>query len=573
MHLGATHLGAPHLALESFGPAEPAADRLARIIDRPLTLLIELDGYERADIERARVGSHFPHLEYPHLGYTGGVSTVAANTLKLANRPWLARPDDKARPNQFYRPRIKRTVSLERSMPLSPEEEPRSELQIGAIPVNVAEDAALQEKVTRYSYAGRAARAYIGPADGDFRDDFVKLFGAAITSPARWRSRTVAEYEVADNQYLLAQRAQRVFSGRGGLTGHPTVKGRFQPLSFGYCFNIPGQLIDPDKRIWWLHARASKAVPAARDRGVALTPGALYPSYEALYDATDIAPGSYGLFLGAANLPTLARLGAPPADAGSVRFDIEGDQHPSEGYTNQIGLILYRIYRDFGYVPVHKMVAASFAGLSPHEAGWYLGSDAQPTLEDIADQVLRSVYAWQRTSDSLRFRVARIRRLTEMTPVLTLRTQDVTRWSGPDALTPRWSQPVGYARNWGPLTEADIAGSVSDDMAALLVGEYQTAGLPRGFVLSRHANAVAGEPVVSPFRTREGAQEISDTILDIHDGEKYLDEIEVAGTAFQAAPGTAIAFDYAGGGRAPRTVVVVSQRIEIGGRNRLVVFG
>jgi hypothetical protein len=573
MDLGHTELGAPELDIEILRLPEDLLLKLGRVIDRPLTLIIEIDSVLRSEFADSRIDSDFPELEYAELDYAGGlIGSGKPPPITVANRPWLGRPSDSARPHVYYEPRIKKGVTLQRSLPLSPEEPRRSELQIGAIPINVAGDIALAEMITRRNFSGRQTRAYLGPADGDFRE-YVKIFGVS-NRRWRWTSRNVAELDVADIQYKLAQKVQRLFTGRGGINGDPTIKGIPQPQCFGRLFNVPGQRLSQDTRYWWLHPRQIQSVIECRDMGIPLVFMGAFPSFDALRAAT-LNPGEWAVTLGTLSQPALVRLESEPADSSSIRFDVMGDVHPEDGYTEEIGEILLRLYRDFGYIGQSSIDAASFLSLPPDRAGWYLGTDAQPTVEEISDAILRGIYAWSTTSDRLQFQARSIQHPADGVDQFTLRREDIIKWDAPVSLTSRYAQPVLFKRNWGLLTQAQVADDVTDEFASELTdlnGGHIT-NKPRGFVLERDDQAIAGETLISPFYDQAPAAALSELILDIHDGQGLIDQVDIGTPAYALSIGKCGRFVFDAGDRGTRAVMIINQRLDIGGRNSLALFG
>lgn len=581
MLLGHTLAGAPILDIEEIAPG-PTLARLARGTSQKLTFLLEIDGAVKADPDEAEVRGDFGILEMPILGYEGGIGTLAPPvTLRLATRPWVGRDDDRERKNVDYVPAIKRGVTWESTLPLSPTEPRRSSLKVADIPLAAApeEPSGLADKIATLAWTGRASRGYLGRAEDPF-DQFIKIFGAT-NQGFTWDGRSAPRLHLADADYLFRSPFQRVFSGRGGLFGDPALKDKSQPLCFGRLFNVPGALLNAERQIFWLHQRRIGGLLDARVRGLSFMTGAVqFATSNELWDA-EIPEGRIGYFLGAPNLPAQVRFGgALSADEiNTVRFDVDGDRRNFGGYSSAIDDILVALNTDFGNVPERRLRPDTLSLFSANPAGWYFGVDDMPTLEEANDQILGGLYGWISTGVDLKIAVAPVMVPEEIDESgdLRLGREDVIRFSTPQIPTPLFRQAVAFRKNWAPLSQDQVSSDIWEDNPILgrqIIAEQQEVTVEQGFVTLRTGGAAQmGGLLVSPYWDAQPARRIASRILKMFNGERSLVQVDVAGFGFQAEPGTCVSFDYDVAGLSERRYLVVNQRIELGQRNTLLLYG
>lgn len=178
---------------------------------------------------------------------------------------------------------------------------------------------------------------------------------------------------------------RNVYAGTGSSEGGADLEGVRKTLRFGRLFNVSPTLVDAATLLYQVHDGSVEAIPAVRDRGVALTAAGDQGDLAALQAWTSVA-GQY-----ATSLETgFFRLGAPPS--GQVTADVDGDN--TSGFVAEPRGIARRILRRYGPLADSEIDLSSFLAFPPRGVSGYELGDADVSVLRALEEILHPVDGW-----------------------------------------------------------------------------------------------------------------------------------------------------------------------------------
>lgn len=265
------------------------------------------------------------------------------------------------------------------------------------------------------------------------------------------------------------------YAGTGGVEGDSDLAGQMKPIGFGVVFNATPKLISAARLIHQVSCTSVLAIDAVKDGGVALSSIGDFATYAAL-DAATINPGEYATCLAEG----LFRLGGKPEKICTV--DFRGDNDAIAGgpaYPHTRAQIVRRIACGRGSVRLTDpgdIDTAAFEALEvwqPATLGYYW-TEAITKAEAIAE-VMAGCAGWWTVRLNGRLAVGQLEDPALAVPDFTLSypSDDDTAESRvdapevPDYAPPRKTTVMGFARNYTPMTDDQIAGAAAADAVVL----------------------------------------------------------------------------------------------------------
>ena len=285
---------------------------------------------------------------------------------------------------------------------------------------------------------------------------------------------------VRDSGHKLDVPIQTTFyAGSGGAEGGSDLAGRPKPLAFGYVWNVePVYLgVIGGKHTYQVHDGEIEDVPAARDRGVALTkvvgtPGSGQYSIDT----------STGILTIGGNLPE------------QLTCDVEGAHDADGNFPVTTAAICRLILDDYTSLSNTELDGDAFtllAGDEPGEIGIWI-PDVR-AVRDVVGELLTGIAAWGGFNRSGRFTVGRL-----TTPGGAIRAVlnsgniiregdriQLERLPLPELLDPAvWRVAVGWRRNY--TVQTDIASGAAEADAKFAAQEYRLAASADATVQLKH---------------------------------------------------------------------------------------
>lgn len=333
-------------------------------------------------------------------------------------------------------------------------------------------------------WSGRPITLFRG-TPGAARSSFVQVFQGAVDGLTPDEQRV--SLRLRTREALLDRPLQSLlYAGTGGKEGGADLVGKRKPLAYGRNFNVPAVLVDAPNLVFQVHDGETEDVLAVRDRGIAITIDADYPTYGDLLLAS-IGSGECATCLAEG----LVRLGA--ANAGTVTVDVWGDA--TGGYVETAAGIVRRIVTTrldtVNMVDPDDLDTAAFTQLDLDQAaplGFWDGPDSGLTVGQALDAIMSSVGGWWTFTLPGLLTVA-ILKAPSGPPDAVLERDDIVL--GP-ALSmvggvPSSRRLVGYQRAWA--VQQDLASGVSPADQQLYGSEYRLATVSDAAVLAKHRNA------------------------------------------------------------------------------------
>ncbi len=377
-------------------------------------------------------------------------------------------------PNAWYQPRIKRAANYGRSIRGAGGRATAA----GGEMVLIDTDGGLDGLTD--ATAGRLVQIRRLNQDRTLAGSTLILTGIALQPE---RGLTTVTLKLRDMAAALAE-TQVQEATYGGTTtdgtlqnadGRPSdIGGRVKPLCYGACYSVAPAPVDVYHLMYQVHDGPVAAIPVVRDRGVALTPAADYPTMAALYAATtgeagsgaDIERGRYGTCLAAG----LFKLGGMPF--GAITADVLSGLAPAD---RTAAAVMRTLVEGAGHA-VDGDALAALAASVPAEIGLYL--DRETTIAAALDMVAESIGAWWAFDRAGVWTCGRLDRPAEdAVPVAEFGVgeifrKDLSRSTGDH---PVKTIKLRYAPYWSALTESDIAGDVDASLRAELIEPWRTA--------------------------------------------------------------------------------------------------
>lgn len=242
------------------------------------------------------------------------------------------------------------------------------------------------------------------------------------------------------------------YAGTGDLEGDAELAGRWKPMTWGRVFNLEPIPLVAAKLIYQYHSGPVGGPIGVYDGGAPLTLLRNFANYTRFINA-QIPPGRYATM----NSQGLIRLGAP---VGSV-LTVSADGH-KEGVTvlRTFGQILSEVV---SYNTTLTLDGSSTPGTQ--NLGYYYDGKAELQVVDFLDELAKSSLSYYYVheiwpSPGLFLYSAVFD--TGGTPVRSYNQSKIFNISPNQVDFPLKRLTFEYARNWRPLAESEVLGSVSE---------------------------------------------------------------------------------------------------------------
>lgn len=321
-----------------------------------------------------------------------------------------------------------------------------------------------------YAYDDRALILRYGTPTGAYPGGLSTLFnGTALQALFSWDKITIS---LRDMQALVANKPMQsttyagTNSGTTGFEGLPgDIKGKFKPVLYGQCFNIPTPVVNSSSLSYQISEKPITSVDAVYDKGAALTAGTARATLAALAAGAPAA-SHYDYYLGTAGVDgAYLKLGSTPAgqitcDAtqGAAAGDRTVAQIMRAIFTGPGGLI------DYG-VTGAQLDSTSFTALDSANSavvGIWVDTAGQK-VGNALDELARSIGAYWTQSRAGLIKVGRLT-LPNTAPVISIQSYEIedvierVESGDPGAVIPVWRVQVDYKKNYQVQTQTDLAG-------------------------------------------------------------------------------------------------------------------
>jgi len=326
---------------------------------------------------------------------------------------------------------------------------------------------------------------------------FTTILRGSMTQPEV--SATRVRIPVRDRQYLIPKESNLTrYAGTNvlpaGVEGVEDLAGLPKPQLWGKVYNVTPVLVNSSRLIFQVKNGAISDVPAAYDRGSALTKGANYSS-QADMETNAPSAGNYRVWPAGG----MFRLGS--SLTGLLTCDVTEGATAADRTAAQV---FKALLTTLGGVSVSDISASDLTDLdaaNSAEIGVYasvaLEKDEQGNLDPepirtLLDYVARSVGAWWATDISGLFRIKRLE-APSGSPVVDLSADNVIAFDrvatqDPGNGIPAYRALVRCVPNWTPQT-SDLASGVTAARRGILAQPYQTATATDTATLTKHPNA------------------------------------------------------------------------------------
>lgn len=241
------------------------------------------------------------------------------------------------------------------------------------------------------------------------------------------------------------------YDGTGGLNGEPADKGSYIPAGWGRVLLAPAQFIDRANLVMRFDRGPAAQVDAVRQRGILIPIAADLPDLAAL-NAAVIPPGECVT----CRALGLVRFRFTPGEP--VTVDYRGST--SGGYVERLPEIATRVAAEAGL----SVDAASVSALSasiPQPGGLIASGPMTPA------QAFDLLLAGVRGAWAIRWDGALVLGRIDFSNPVDL-DADILSVEVSKGSAPSWEHTLGYARNWRPLADGELAeGITSADIAGL----------------------------------------------------------------------------------------------------------
>lgn len=431
------YTGHEYVPLDSTGFEAFLAD-----ITAPRCFLLELDAFSLGLVDS--ISAAYSDGAYGELGYTDGNTGVTGgvHTLRFSSQGYISHADDSPA-YTWYDARLTNGIRVERSLAgrdgIGGLVRTRAEAEL------VNDDGALDLLTANYALDGRRARVLIGRPTDALADFGVVFSGVVETATVGGKLRLRLSDGIAKLDLPVNP---SIYAGTGGLEGGDDLKGKAKPVCLGEVKNIAPPLVDAAGLVYQVNDGAISDVPAAYDRGIALSKVA--------------APPGAGEYSVDTTLGTIT-LGATPA--GTVTCNVLGDASLS-GYIDRTADIILRILVARAGLTSSEIDPASIGRLNadaPAEVGIWAGTEPV-ACATVVDELLANVGAFGGFSRFGAFTVALLA-APGGTPADTYTAADIlgdiTREPLPAPVEPvAWRARVGWQRNY--TVQDDLAAAVTD---------------------------------------------------------------------------------------------------------------
>lgn len=466
-----------------------------------------------------------------------GTSSGGLISLLVSDVGWTGTPTDAAKANVHYEARLLNPLSIERAIPIVPEQSPRIQRQLGEIELDNT-DGAYDNAITGWAVDGREIPVYFGPKTGDFADfDLV-----AKPLGVRWEvDEGRARISVRDRRYALEKPIQTdLYEGTGGAEGPADLEGKPRPICYGKNRNISPALVDSANLIYEFHYKEAKAVDDVYDQGLALTDSTDNVADFTTLQSHSVAAGEFAISLSSDG--SYIKLGSSPS--GLITADVRGDNTDSN-YVDTIDAVCLRILRTEGGLGDGQINSGSWAGLvaAAGTLGIYLDQLQVRSTAIVIDALVKSVGGFWGTGKDGRLRSGRLTNPADSAPVFYFQEADVLDLLPDSTPTPRYRQRIGYQRRWVVQT-SDIAGAVTDARKQFLAEPYSVVTAIDTTVQIRHLEALDPDPLISFYDEQANAQTLADTLLALHKVDRRQFSIVVKRLGYLLELGDAVSVTH-----------------------------
>lgn len=364
----------------------------------------------------------------------------------------------------YYPPRIKQPGNFKQMMFGNKTTGGASEMGYGEI-VLINKDGGLDAWVD-YGFSGRAITVI-----GVFPDGQATMITGAQEQPVfTWDTISL---RIKDRLMDLNVPFQSLtYAGTNvppnGTEGGDDIKGKVKPRMFGSVRGVTPVLVNASKLCYQLNTSALHDIPDVYDMAVSLTKGADYATSALLLAAAPTA-GTYITCLAAG----LFRLGGAPI--GKVTADaIEG----TTAVVRTVAQIVKRVVT--GPFSVEDIIDKGFVDLdaaNDAEVGIYVDSDR--TISDVLDELCQSVGAWYGCDNLGKFNIRRLEvpttgHISTLSAAKILKIERLAS-DDPGRGVPNWQVVVNFDKNYTPLSESEVAGSLTAQRKNDVKQPYKTA--------------------------------------------------------------------------------------------------
>lgn len=473
---------------------------------------------------------------------------VADEDLWFSDRTYSTRPQDSIYPNLAPRASLLQAMDWSQSIPATPASGTRSQLSSGVARINNA-GGELNDLIETSTIRNRDITLRFGPLYDEIRDSlgayvctrYADLgLGIELSKYVGndWSAERgfVSVHTRGVREILNAPIHQSAYQGTGAQEGDFELTGVAKPVCFGDCFNITPVLINRAFVIFQVHFSQVQAINVVRDEGVILPFVGDYPSYNALALAP-LNPGEWASCLAEG----LFRLGATPA--GVVTADVLGAVFAS-GYTAEAGELLFFVGIEYGRISSTDMEASSILGLPSGSMGRYFdGSEPTTRVSDFFDDILGSLNGWYGLSRQRKVR-AGVNVNPDTAPISHTvyayqMLADGLRREESDDITRR-SQSVMWRKNFTPMTDDQIALSVSDADRLLLKSAGQTVVRSSALAAIVDESSEAFGPIETYISNLTLAENVAQTIIDVEEVPRQRWRLKMPRSAIRWVEGEVI---------------------------------
>lgn len=511
------------------------------------------------------MGAAVMELPIMALPEAGGVN-INEVTLTYADRFWVGSPSDANKPNAEYEDRVDLPLSMDRSLPIAPEEGTRIQRQAGFIEL-INTDGALDFIVNNYAIDGREVNVLYGPYMGAYADfqPVAKMLGVRMEHGAQ-----NARLVVRDRAFPLSRALQNNFyEGTGGAEGTAELTGKPKPLLYGECYNVSATLIDPTNLIYQVHDGAIESILAVYDSGLALSldtgvgTGGDVADYATLA-AASVTASEYATCISEG----LFKLGSSPA--GQITADVEGDKTGGT-YVSDLGDVCLRVIEDKASTATARINRDTFTTLPSYKVGKFISSDERATGAQVIDFLLGSINASWGPSRGGLIRAYRLSDPEAQVPAIVFGPEDIISMEPVRTITPRWRQEVGYKQNWTVQTGEGLAGAVSDARRQFLALLFRGAESEDVDIRTRHAEALSPALLASALIDQADAAAVAGEIMTLHGADRYEYAVTLKRKGWAVDLGEVAQFTYGRFGFEGGRNAIVRRISENASRNEIIL--
>lgn len=312
-----------------------------------------------------------------------------------------------------------------------------------------------------YGFDGRTLTLRLG--EGDYPADWTTVLTGTIEQPQFDWGRIALR--VRDRQEELDVPIQPTkFAGNNslpnGLEGVAgDLKGKPKPLTYGSVFNVAPPMVNTSRLIYQVHDGAIDDIPAAYDRGVALTQGADYTSQSDMETAAPAA-GNYRVWPAGGYF----RLGSTPK--GEVTCDVLQGAAAAD---RTVAQLVYDIVTGPGGIATGDVSSGDITALDTANSsvvGIYI--DDETDITAVLDELANSVGAWWGFDASGVFRIKQFT-APSGSPVADFTPKEIisierTATADTDEGVPVYRVILKYKKNYRVQDGREIAGTAATDV-------------------------------------------------------------------------------------------------------------